>query len=72
MPRKLRELRAELRRAGFVLDRVVGSHETWRHPTGRRVVLAGADGADAQRYQEREIAREIAASVSQKQGEDKA
>ena len=69
MPRKLRELRADLRRAGFILARVVGSHETWRHPNGQRVVLAGADGADAQRYQEQEIRREIAAA--QGQGKDK-
>ena len=46
MPRKLRELRAELRRAGFAIARVAGSHETWRHPNGQRVVLAGADGAN--------------------------
>jgi predicted RNA binding protein YcfA (HicA-like mRNA interferase family) len=55
MPRKVRELRADLRRAGFVLANTEGSHQTWRHPTGRRVILAGRDGADAQRYQEREV-----------------
>ena len=60
MPRKVRELRAELRRAGFVLVRQEGSHETWRHPSGAKVTLAGADGADAQRYQERDLRQALA------------
>jgi predicted RNA binding protein YcfA (HicA-like mRNA interferase family) len=55
MPRKVRELRADLRRAGFVLANTEGSHQTWRHPSGQRVILAGRDGADAQRYQERQV-----------------
>ncbi len=67
MPRKLREIRADLRRVGFVLDHVVGSHQTWRHPTGQRVVLAGHDGADAQRYQERQAREAIARTVAGKQ-----
>jgi len=61
MPRKLRELRADLRRAGFVIAHTEGSHETWRHPSGQRVVLAGRDGADAQRYQERQARAAIVA-----------
>jgi predicted RNA binding protein YcfA (HicA-like mRNA interferase family) len=55
MPRKLRQLRADLRAAGFALVRQVGSHETWRHSSGEKVTLAGADGDDAQRYQERQV-----------------
>ena len=55
MPRKLRELRAELRRAGFVLAHTTGSHETWRHPSGAKLTLAGKDGADAKPYQERQL-----------------
>lgn len=55
MPRKLRQLRADLRALGFVLIRQVGSHQTWQHPSGQQVTLAGADGADAQRYQESDI-----------------
>lgn len=62
MPRKLRELRADLRRAGFVLANTEGSHQDWRHPGGLRVILAGKDGADAQRYQEREVRAAIAAA----------
>ncbi|HEY8600269.1 MAG TPA: type II toxin-antitoxin system HicA family toxin [Thermomicrobiales bacterium] len=61
MPRKLRELRAELRRAGFVLAYTTGSHETWRHPSGAKLTLAGKDGADAKPYQERQLRAMITA-----------
>ncbi|MBX3069149.1 MAG: type II toxin-antitoxin system HicA family toxin [Thermomicrobiales bacterium] len=61
MPRKLRELRAELRRAGFRLDRQKGSHQTWLHPQmpELRVILSGSDGDDALVYQERQIREAI-------------
>ena len=53
MPPKLRDLRGELRRAGFVIDHQTGSHQVWKHPRlpGFGVVLAGHDGADAKPYQ---------------------
>jgi len=54
VPRKLRELRRDLRREGYSPDRQTGSHQIWEHPAvpGFSVNLAGRDGADAQRYQE--------------------
>ncbi|HKS69108.1 MAG TPA: type II toxin-antitoxin system HicA family toxin [Ktedonobacterales bacterium] len=56
MPRKVRELRADLRRAGYVQKkkRGKGSHTWWVHPSipGYNVNIAGQDGADAHRYQE--------------------
>ncbi len=55
MPRKLRQLRADLRAWGFILKRTEGSHETWRHPSGAQVTLAGRDGMDVKPYQEREL-----------------
>jgi hypothetical protein len=57
MPRKLRELRADLRRAGFVLDHQTGSHQVWKHRLvpGIAANLAGKDSADAKPYQEREV-----------------
>ena len=64
MPREIRQLKADLRRAGFVLDlrRGKGSHTIWIH--GRDpsidVVLSGHDGADARHYQEREVREAIA------------
>ena len=60
MPRKIRQLKAELRTAGFreVRRRGKGSHTYWEndeHP-GVTVTLSGQDGDDARSYQEREVA----------------
>ena len=57
MPRKLRELRADLRRAGMFIHHQAGSHQVWKHDRlpGALVNLAGRDGADAKPYQEREV-----------------
>ena len=64
MPRKLRELRADLRRAGFrhLPRRGKGSHTYWEHPAdpGARVNLAGADGADAKPYMEQQVRAALA------------
>lgn len=57
MPRKLRQLRADLLRLGFYLDHQTGSHQVWKHAliSWVSVNLAGKDGADAKPYQEREL-----------------
>lgn len=58
MPRKIRELKRDLRDAGFELQpkRGKGSHTVWKHPlVPQAVILSGADGDDAQGYQEREV-----------------
>jgi predicted RNA binding protein YcfA (HicA-like mRNA interferase family) len=56
VPRKIRELKADLRRAGFVSRSAKGSHTYWRHPRlSVRITLAGADGDDAKPYQERDV-----------------
>lgn len=63
MPRKIRQLKADLRKAGFVAlpRRGKGSHAIWKHAaSGAEVNLAGADGADARQYQEREVRDAIA------------
>lgn len=62
MPKKIRELRAQLRKAGFIRDRTTGSHSIWYHqslPTP--VNLSGKDGDDAQHYQEKDVREAIAA-----------
>jgi len=69
MPRKLRQLRADYRMLGFFLARQRGSHQTWRHPSGARATLAGADGDDAQRYQEDDL-RKARAAVGQSAREE--
>ena len=64
MLRKIRQLKADLRRAGFVeeADRGKGSHSRWHHPAeaGTRVILAGHEGDDAKPYQERDVREAIA------------
>jgi predicted RNA binding protein YcfA (HicA-like mRNA interferase family) len=62
MPRKIRELKRDLRDAGFELQpkRGKGSHSIWKHPlVPQAIVLSGADGDDAQGYQEREVRQGI-------------
>ena len=47
MPKKYREVRERLRRAGWTRVRQSGSHEVWRHlETGRVVVVSGKDADD--------------------------
>lgn len=61
MPKKIRELTAALRAAGFRLDRQKGSHRQYVHERFRGVVtLSGGDGDDAKRYQENQVAEAIA------------
>jgi predicted RNA binding protein YcfA (HicA-like mRNA interferase family) len=61
MPRKIRELIADLRKAGFGIDRQKGSHRQFKHPSFQGVVtLAGAEGDDAKPYQERQVIKAIA------------
>ena len=63
MPRKIRELIADLRKAGFGMDRQKGSHRQFKHPAFEgTVTLAGAEGDDAKSYQERQVAKAIAES----------
>lgn len=56
MPRKIRELIAELERAGFRNRGGKGSHRTFVHPVrGKHVVIAGRPGDDAHVYQEKQV-----------------
>lgn len=68
LPRKLRELRRDLRQAGCVKIRQEGSHETWTHPVAPevKVTLAGADGQDAKHYQEEQVSEALRAIRSRK------
>ncbi len=65
MPRKLRQLRSDLRQAGFTSrpGRGKGSHTYWEHPLvpGEEVTLAGKDGNDAKPYQEKDVRDALAA-----------
>ena len=58
MPKKIRELKTMLRKAGFGERAGKGSHTVWSHPALREVVvLSGNDGDDAKRYQEWDVMR---------------
>ena len=59
MPRKVRQLMADLERAGFVNRGGKGSHRNYLHPKGQRATISGNLGDDALPYQERQVRRQI-------------
>jgi predicted RNA binding protein YcfA (HicA-like mRNA interferase family) len=61
MPRKLRQLMADLEKAEFVNRGGKGSHRNFTHPQGLRVTISGGAGDDAKHYQERDVRRALAA-----------
>ena len=61
MPRKVRQLIADLEKAGFVNRGGKGSHRNFTHPQGARLLISGGAGDDAKHYQERDVRRALAA-----------
>ena len=59
MPRKIRELLSELRRAGFADRGGKGSHRNLIHPKGVRITLSGNAAQDAKHYQERDVLKAL-------------
>jgi predicted RNA binding protein YcfA (HicA-like mRNA interferase family) len=59
MPRKIRQLARDLKRAGFVNRGGKGPHRNYEHDKGVRVTLSGQLGDDAKPYQEKEVKRAI-------------
>jgi predicted RNA binding protein YcfA (HicA-like mRNA interferase family) len=60
MPRKIRELKAQITREGFVYlpKRGKGSHERWRHPLlSKTLTISGKDGDDVPLYLEKQLAQ---------------
>ena len=58
MPQKIRELVAELERAGFVNRGGKGSHRNFAHPrVSKPITISGAMGEDAKQYQIRAVKR---------------
>jgi predicted RNA binding protein YcfA (HicA-like mRNA interferase family) len=55
MPRKVRQLIADLEKVGFVNRGGKGSHRNFTHPKGLRVTISGGAGDDAKHYQERDV-----------------
>ncbi|MDA3874806.1 MAG: type II toxin-antitoxin system HicA family toxin [Kiritimatiellae bacterium] len=59
MPKKVRELLSELKRAGFVDRGGKGSHRNFTHPKGLKITISGKASQDAKRYQEREVEKAL-------------
>lgn len=61
MPRKIRQLIADLEQAGFVsVPGGKGSHRKFRHPRSPgAVILSGKEGDDAHHYQEKQVRNAI-------------
>lgn len=57
MPKKIRELKAMLRKAGFSEESGKGSHVNFWYEGvhGTFVTLSGQDGQDARSYQEKQV-----------------
>ncbi len=61
MPRKVRQLIADLEKSGFENRGGKGSHRSFMHPKGVRVTVSGQAGDDAKHYQERDVRRALEA-----------
>lgn len=55
MPRKVRELIADLKNAGFADRGGKGSHRNFVHYKGIRITISGKEGDDAKPYQEKAV-----------------
>jgi predicted RNA binding protein YcfA (HicA-like mRNA interferase family) len=65
MPRKIRELIADLEAAGFSNRGGKGSHRNFVHPrVTKPVTVAGKPGGDAKQYQVKAVERAIEESQS--------
>jgi predicted RNA binding protein YcfA (HicA-like mRNA interferase family) len=52
MPKKIRELKSLLKKAGFIYRSAKGSHTRWYHPLlpSDPITISGKDGDDAKLY----------------------
>lgn len=65
MPRKVRELIADLEAAGFENRGGKGSHRNFVHPgVSKPVTISGKSGDDAKHYQQRAVKKAIEESKS--------
>ncbi|GAA6623683.1 type II toxin-antitoxin system HicA family toxin [Scytonema sp. NUACC26] len=73
MPRKIRELKTQIAREGFVYQpkRGKGSHERWRHPMLRKTLtIPGKDGDDVPLYLEKQLERLLNELKEMREDED--
>jgi predicted RNA binding protein YcfA (HicA-like mRNA interferase family) len=59
MPRKIKQLIKDLKKAGFVNRGGKGSHRNFMHPKGITITISGKLGDDAKFYQEKELKLKI-------------
>jgi len=59
MPRKIRELIADLEHAGFVNRGGKGSHRNFLHKKGVKITISGNPGNDVKPYQEKAVRQAI-------------
>ena len=60
MPKKIRDLKAMLKKAGFSWRPGKGSHTVWSHPSLEdSLTLSGNDGDDAPQYHEKKVRKAI-------------
>jgi predicted RNA binding protein YcfA (HicA-like mRNA interferase family) len=72
VPKKIRELKAMLLKAGFTYRSGKGSHTVWSHPLLLySLTLSGKDGADADRYQEKDVRNALIEIKLSEEEEDK-
>jgi predicted RNA binding protein YcfA (HicA-like mRNA interferase family) len=72
VPKKIRELKAMLLKVGFTYRSGKGSHTVWSHPLlSYSLTLSGKDGADADRYQEKDVRNAIIELEQLEEEEDK-
>lgn len=71
MPKKIRELKSLLLKAGFTYRSAKGSHSRWIHPLlpNEPITIAGNDGDDAKLYLEREVLRKLEILKAIEEGE---
>lgn len=63
MPKKIRELKTMLRKAGFEMRAGKGSHTVWSHALiDESITISGNDGEDAKPYQVQNV-RELLQQV---------
>ena len=73
MPRKIRELKAQIAREGFIHlpKRGKGSHERWRHPLiGKTLTIPGKDGDDVPLYLEKQLSQLLMELEELREGDD--
>ena len=60
MPKKIRDIKAILKNAGFASRPGKGSHSNWKHPSLSLIItVSRKDGDDAPQYLERKVEKAL-------------